>query len=105
MSVVVTILSNNETAHPSTLLKTEFTTDILIGKVDKFQKFQNSCFKEHLRKVVAAEAKSMYFKSIHATAHGSTECNDLCFQFTKFLGVLHFLRRSMYRALNERATD
>ena len=37
--------SNDESAHPPTLLKTESATDMLIGQVDKFQ---NSCFKEHL---------------------------------------------------------
>ena len=39
--------------------------------------------------------------------HRSTECNDLRFQFPKFRLVkcLNFLSRSMYRALNERATD
>ena len=38
-------------------------------------------------------------------AHESTECNNLRYQFPKFCLVLHFLRRSMYRALDERATD
>ena len=33
------------------LLKTESTTDILVGQVDKFQ---NSCFEEHMWKVAAA---------------------------------------------------
>ena len=37
-------------------------------------------------------------------AHESTECNNLRYQFPKFCLVLHFLRRSMYRALDERAT-
>ena len=53
MSVVVTIFSNDESARPPTLLKTESTADILIGQVDKFQ---NSCFKEHPRKAAAAAA-------------------------------------------------
>ena len=51
MSVVVTIFSKDESARPPTLLKTEFTTNILVDQVDKFQ---NSCFKEHPRKVAAA---------------------------------------------------
>ena len=51
MSVVVTIFSNDECARPPTLLKTESTTDILIGQVDKIQ---NSCFKEHVWKVAAS---------------------------------------------------
>ena len=51
MSVVVAIFSNNESARPPTLLKTESNTDILVGRDDKFQ---NSCFKEHLWKVAAA---------------------------------------------------
>ena len=37
--------NNDENGHPPTLLKTESTTDTLIGQVDKFQ---NSRFKEHL---------------------------------------------------------
>ena len=61
MFVLVTIFNNDETAHPPTLLKTESTTDTLIGQVGKFQ---NSCFKEHLWKVVAAQTKSVYFKSV-----------------------------------------
>ena len=48
--MLVTIFINDECARPPTLLKTESTTDILIGQVDKFQ---NSCFKEHLWKVAA----------------------------------------------------
>lgn len=51
MSVVVTSFSNNESARPPTLLKTESTTDILVEQADKFQ---NSCLKEHLKKVAAA---------------------------------------------------
>ena len=51
MKNVRTIFNNDENAHPPTLLKTEPTTDTLIGQVDKFQ---NSCFKEHLWKVAAA---------------------------------------------------
>ena len=51
MSVVVTIFSNDECVRPPTLLETECTTGILIGQADKFQ---NSCFKEHLWKVAAA---------------------------------------------------
>ena len=45
MFVVMTIFSNDESAGPPTLLKTESTTDILVGQVDKFQ---NRYFKEHL---------------------------------------------------------
>ena len=54
MLVVVTIFSNDESARPpttKTLLKTESTTDIIIGQVNKFQ---NWCFKEHLWKFAAA---------------------------------------------------
>ena len=49
MSVMVTIFSNDKTARPSTLLKTESTTDILIGQVDIFRKavLKNTC--ERLR--------------------------------------------------------
>ena len=36
MSMVVTIFSNDERAHPPALLETEYPTDILIGLVDKF---------------------------------------------------------------------
>ena len=49
--MAVTIFSNDESAHPPTLLKTESTTDILIGQVDKFL---NTCFKEYLWMVAAA---------------------------------------------------
>ena len=51
MFVVVTSLNNEESARPAMLLKTESTTDILIGQVDKFQ---NSYFKEHLQKAATA---------------------------------------------------
>ena len=51
MPLVVTIFSNNESARPPALLKMESTTDIVVGQVDKFQ---NSCFKEHLWKIDAA---------------------------------------------------
>ena len=51
VSVVATIFSNDECARLPTQLKTESTTDILIGQVDKFQ---NSCFQKHLWKVGAA---------------------------------------------------
>ena len=37
MSVVVTSFSNDESAHPAMLLKTESTTDILIEQVHKFR--------------------------------------------------------------------
>ena len=47
MSVVVTSFSNDESARPLLLIKTESTTDILNGQVDKFQ---SSYFKEHLWK-------------------------------------------------------
>ena len=36
--VVVTIFSNDESARPPPLLKTESTTEILIGQFNKFQK-------------------------------------------------------------------
>ena len=39
------LFSNDGSARTSMLLKTESTTDILIGQ---FYKVQNSCFKEHL---------------------------------------------------------
>ena len=42
----MTIFNNDESAHPPTLLKTEFTTDALIGQVDKFQKFQKRACRE-----------------------------------------------------------
>ena len=45
MFVVMTIFSNDESARPPTLLKTESITDILVGQVGKFQ---NRYFKEHL---------------------------------------------------------
>ena len=48
MSVVETSFSKDESASP-TLLKTVSTTDILI---DQAHKFQNSYFKEHLRKLL-----------------------------------------------------
>ena len=51
MFVSVTIFNNDENAHPPTPLKTESTTNTLIGQVEKFH---NSCFKEHLLKVAAA---------------------------------------------------
>ena len=49
MFVVVTSFSNDESALPSTLLKVESTTDILI---DQIHKFRNNYFKEHLWKAV-----------------------------------------------------
>ena len=45
MSVLVTSFTNDESAHPPMPLKAEFTTDILINQV---RKFQNSFFKEHV---------------------------------------------------------
>ena len=45
MSVAVTSFTNDESARPPMLLKTESTTLILIEQVHKFQ---NSYFKEHL---------------------------------------------------------
>ena len=54
MSVVLTSFSNDQSAHPATLLKQEFTTDIF---TDQVQKFQNSCFKEYLW-------QAGYFKSL-----------------------------------------
>ena len=51
MSVMVAIFRNDEIARPPTPLKTESTTDILVGQVNKFQ---NRCFKEHLWKGAAA---------------------------------------------------
>ena len=61
MFVLVTIFNNDESAHSPTLLKTEFTTDALIGQVDNFRNFR----KERAMKY----------------AHRSTECKDLRFQF------------------------
>ena len=61
MFELVTIFNNDESAQPPTLLKTESTTDTLIGQ---FGKFQNNCFKEHLWKVAAAQTKNMYFKNL-----------------------------------------
>ena len=61
VSMLVTIFINDECARPPTLLKTESTTDILIGQVDKFQ---NSCFKEHLWKVAAAQ-KACILRACH----------------------------------------
>ena len=37
MSMVVTSFNNDESARTPALLKTEFTTDILIDQVHKFQ--------------------------------------------------------------------
>ena len=49
MSVMETSFSKDESACALTLLKTVFTTDILI---DQVHKFQNRYFKEHLRKLL-----------------------------------------------------
>ena len=49
MSVVETSFSKDENACAPTLLKAVSNTDILIKQVHKFQ---NSCFKEHLWKLV-----------------------------------------------------
>ena len=57
MSVVVTNFRNDERVRPSMLLKTESNTDILNGQVNKFQ---NSCFKEHLWKVAAVLQKHVF---------------------------------------------
>ena len=59
MFVIVTDFSNDEGARPTTLLKTESTTDILIYQLHKFQ---NSCFKKHLCKAATVLQKT--FKSI-----------------------------------------
>ena len=48
-SVVVTSFSNDESSFGPTLLKTVSTTDIFS---DQVHKFQNSYFKEHLRKLL-----------------------------------------------------
>ena len=61
MSLVVTNFSNDESAHPSTLLKTESTTDISIGQVDKFQ---NGYFKEHLGKAATVLQKACTLKAM-----------------------------------------
>ena len=54
MSVVVTSFSNDESACGPALLKTVSTTDILI---DQVHKFQNSCFREDLWKLLLCYKK------------------------------------------------
>ena len=62
MFVLVTSLNNEESTRPAMLLKTESTTDILIGQVDKFQ---NSYFKEHLRKAATALQIACILRAFH----------------------------------------
>ena len=45
MSMAMTSCSNDESARPPMLLKTESTTDILNGQVEKFQ---NSYLREYM---------------------------------------------------------
>ena len=105
MFVALTIFSNEKSVCPPTLLKIESTTDILIGQIEKYQ---SSCFKEHLWNIATARTKSMYFKCM--PQNRLTETLNVTIFVPSFLnsvwlGVLYFLRRSMYRVLNERATD
>ena len=62
MSVVVTSFSNDESAHPLTLLKTDSITDILI---DQVRKFQNTYFKEHLCKAATVLQKAYCLRACH----------------------------------------
>ena len=82
MSVVVTIISYDESARPPALPNTEFPAGILIGQVDKVQ---NSCFKEHLWKV-AAKTKNMYFKSMSWSM--LTEAPNVMIFVSDFLNIV-----------------
>ena len=93
-----------ERACSSTLLKTVYTTDILIEQVHKFQK---SCFKEHRWKAGPALEKPYclrawtwenLWKRTYIEAHRNTECINLFFQFPKFRLVrfLHFVLLHTY---------
>ena len=62
MSVVVTSFSNDESARPSTLLETEFTKDILIYQV---RKFQNGYFKKHLWKATTILQKACILRACY----------------------------------------
>ena len=59
MSVVVTSFSNDESACGPTLLKTVSGTYILIHQV---LKFRNSCFKEHLWKLLLFYKKHIVYR-------------------------------------------
>ena len=62
ISMVVATFSKDESARPPALLKTESITDILVGRVEKFQ---NNGFKENLWKVAAAKQKACIFRACH----------------------------------------
>ena len=59
--MVVTSFKNDENPRPPTLLKTVTTTDILI---DQVHTFQNSYFKEHIRKAATVLQKAYLLKSM-----------------------------------------
>ena len=91
MYVVVPNFSNDEKVCSSTLLKTVYTTDILIEQVHKFQK---SYFKEHQWKAVPVLEKpyclrawtwdNLWKRTYYIEADQNTECINLFFQFPKF---------------------
>ena len=60
MSVVVRSFNNDESTRPPTLLKTEYTTDILI---DQAKKLQSSCFEEYLWKTATVLQKACILRA------------------------------------------
>ena len=60
--ILVTRLSNDESAHPSTLLKLESTIDVFI---DQVRKFQNSYFKQYLLKAATVLRKACILRTCY----------------------------------------
>ena len=62
ISVVVTSFSNDGSARPTMLLKTQSSSNIL---TDQVRKLQNSFFKEHLRKAAPVLQQAHYLRASH----------------------------------------
>ena len=87
--MVVTSFSNDGSARPTMLLKTQSSSNIL---TDQVRKLQNSFFKEHLRKAAPVLQQAHYLRA----SHDSILQKALPLKLTGTLNGSNFASRLLY---------